>query len=82
MPSHSDRMRENRDWNRMIDDVDREIREERESAAAAAKVPQPQLPPPLMFDMGPCFNSAAMERAIQASEDRITYLDRRDRGRA
>jgi hypothetical protein len=71
-------MRENRDWNRMIDDVDREIREEREAAAKA----QPQLPPPLMFDMGPCFNSAAMERAIQSHEDRITYLDRRDRGRA
>lgn len=81
MPSHSDRMRENRDWNAMIDDVDHEIREELAEAAAKAKA-EPQLPPPLIFDMGPCFNSAATERAIQAHEDRITYLDRRDRGRA
>ncbi|NBW11906.1 MAG: hypothetical protein EBR82_28125 [Caulobacteraceae bacterium] len=38
------------------------------------------LPPPLLFDRGPMCNSPAMERAIRAEEDRITRLDRRDKG--
>ena len=36
-------------------------------------------PSPLMFDMGPLYNSRSTERAVQRQEDRITYLDRKDR---
>jgi hypothetical protein len=39
------------------------------------------LPPPLLFDMGPRWNSPAMERAVIAEEERITRLDNRDKGR-
>jgi hypothetical protein len=35
-------------------------------------------PLPLLFDMGPSFNSRRMEAAIQRREDRITRLDQRD----
>lgn len=36
-------------------------------------------PLPLLFDMGPRYNSRRMEAAIQRQEDRITRLDERDR---
>jgi hypothetical protein len=39
------------------------------------------LPPPMLFDMGPRWNSPAMERAVIAEEERITRLDNRDKGR-
>ena len=70
------RMRAARQWNRYLDEIDREIAEEREAA------PQTEAPPlsPFVVDQGQ-FTTRADNAAIQRWEDRITAMDRRDRGR-
>jgi len=40
----------------------------------------PKLLPPLVYDVGPIHSSRDDNAAVQRHEDRITALDRRDRG--
>ena len=72
-----DKERERREWRRIVDDVVRDLEEE------ADRKPQPEPASeqlsPWVVDCGPQ-TTPEDRRAIQAYEDRITALDRRDRG--
>ena len=70
-----DRERERREWQRSVERTIRELEELEESQAAET---QSKPLSPLVVDCGP--NTTPEDRAaIQAYEDRITALDRRDR---
>lgn len=68
----SDRMREGRHWVRKLEDLERE-------EPAPASVQEEEAPLAIVIDRGPLRNSRRTERAIQRQEDRITWLDERDR---
>lgn len=68
----SDPMREGRHWVRKLEDLERE-------EPAPAPVQEEEPPLAIVIDRGPLRNSRRTERAIQRQEDRITWLDERDR---
>lgn len=74
-----DRIAARRAHNRLIEDLDREIAEDALTVETDLGKVLDDEPPPLLFDMGPIYNSRRMEAAIQRQEDRITRLDERDR---
>jgi hypothetical protein len=77
--------RARRQWNAYLDAIDAEIADECRQRSKCetdlGKVLQDAPLGPFIYDAGPLYTSPADERAIQANEDRITRLDRRDRGR-
>lgn len=74
-----------RRWNAYLAAVDAEIAHEARQRARfqpdIGKVLEDAPLCPFIYDAGPLENRPEDERAIQAEQDRITRLDRRDRGR-
>jgi hypothetical protein len=68
-----DRMEDRRNFRKMLDDF-------RDDDGTPPKT-VPKLLPPLVYDVGPIHSSRDDNAAVQRHEDRITALDRRDRGR-
>lgn len=77
--------RSRRKWNAYLDAIDAELAHEARQRARfepdLGKVLEDAPLGPFIYDAGPLRNRLGDERAIQAEEDRITRLDRRDRGR-
>jgi hypothetical protein len=69
----SDRETERREWQRIVRDLDRE-----DDTPTPAATPAPRVLSPWVVDAGPD-TTPEDRRAIQAYEDEITRLDRRDR---
>ena len=74
-----DKERERREWRRIVDDLVRDLEEEAQHKPQAKPEAEPEPLSPWVVDCGPK-TTPADRRAIQAYEDRITALDRRDRG--
>ena len=74
-----DKERERREWRRIVDDLVRDLEEEAARKPQAKAEAEPEPLSPWVIDCGP--QTTPEDRAaIQAHEDRITALDRRDRG--
>ena len=73
----TDRQRERREWDRTVADLIRDLEENPDRESPPEQTAEPLSP--LVVDCG--MQTTREDRAaIQAYEDRITALDRRDRG--